>query len=42
MRALIVFIILGMLFVSTAFPDGKREIASSSEYEFTFVQRKDL
>ena len=40
MRALTAFVIIGILFVSTAFPDGKREIAFSSEDEFTFVRLK--
>ena len=40
MRALTVFVIIGMLFVSAVFPDGKREIAPSSEDEFTFVRLK--
>ena len=40
MRALTAFVIIGILFVSTVFPDGKREIASSSEDEFTFVRLK--
>lgn len=40
MHALTVFVIIGMLFVSIAFPDGKREIAPSSEDEFTFVRLK--
>ena len=40
MRALTFFVIIGMLFVSVAFPDGKREIAASSEDEFTFVRLK--
>ena len=40
MHALTVFVIIGMLFVSIAFPDGKPEIASSSEDEFTFVRLK--
>ena len=40
MRALTVFVIIGMLLVSTTFSDGKREIAPSSEDEFTFVRLK--
>ena len=40
MRALTVIIIIGMLLVSTAFSDGKREIVPSSEDEFTFVRLK--
>ena len=40
MRALSTFVIIGMLFVSTAFSDGKREIVPSSEDEFTFVRLK--
>ena len=40
MHALTVFVIIGMLFVSIAFPDGKGKVAPSSEDEFTFVRLK--